>query len=156
MTTQTGLEPIRKTIEVAAPLETAFETFTEQISAWWPLDAHSIGAGRDDTTTESVTVEGRVDGRLFERLSNGQEADWGRLLVWEPPERLVFTWHPGADDPSTATEIEVRFAPSGGGTRVELEHRGWERLGERAAQAQQGYDSGWDKVLARYAEAASA
>ena len=93
---------------------------------------------------------------LYERMSDGQEATWGEVLVWDAPSRIVLTWHPGDEDASRATEIEVRFTPEGDGTRVDLEHRGWERLGEQAAEAQAGYDGGWEAVLATYAEAASA
>ena len=155
MTTKTVIEPNRKSISVKAPVERAFATFTDGIAQWWPLDSHSVGAGRDDVRTETVLFEGRVAGRLYERMSDGQEAAWGEVLVWEPPGRIVLSWHPGYEDASKSTEIEVRFTPEGDGTRVELEHRGWERLGERAAEAQAGYAGGWDAVLGMYAEAAS-
>jgi uncharacterized protein YndB with AHSA1/START domain len=145
MTTKTGVEPIRKSISVKASVERAFETFTDGIAQWWPVDTHSVGAGRDGVRTEEAVFDGRVGGRLYERMSDGQEADWGEIL----------TWHPGDDDPSQSTEIEVRFTPDGDGTLVELEHRGWDRLGERAAEAQGGYDQGWNAVLGKYAEAAS-
>jgi uncharacterized protein YndB with AHSA1/START domain len=155
MTTKTGMEPIHKSIRVDAPVEQAFATFTERIAQWWPLDRYSVGAGRDGVRTETAAFEGRVGGRLYERMSDGQEATWGEILAWEPPGRIVLTWHPGSEDASRATEIEVLFTPDGDGTRVELEHRGWERLGERAAEARTGYDSGWQSVLGKYEEAAS-
>jgi uncharacterized protein YndB with AHSA1/START domain len=87
-------------------------------------------------------------------MTDGTEADWGRVTTWEPPHRLAFSWHPNAEA-SAATEVEVRFSPEGEGTRVDLEHRGWERLGERARAASDGYRGGWDEVLTRYADAAA-
>jgi uncharacterized protein YndB with AHSA1/START domain len=94
-------------------------------------------------------LEGRIGGRFFERQEDGTEAVWGTVTAWEPPLRLAFTWHPGRAE-STAQEVEVRFTPVDGGTRVELEHRGWEKLGERAEEARNEYDSGWDFVLGHY------
>jgi uncharacterized protein YndB with AHSA1/START domain len=94
------------------------------------------------------------DGRLVETLSDGRETVWGYILAWDPPHRLVFSWHPGHDcartQVSEATEVEVRFSAAGDATEVELVHRHWERLGERAAAAREEYHQGWDPVLARY------
>jgi uncharacterized protein YndB with AHSA1/START domain len=153
MTTQTEIEPVRKRIAVQAPPERAFAIFTEGIAGWWPLGTHSVGAERDDVSAETVVFEGRVGGRLFERLTDGAEVDWGEVVVWEPPHRVVLTWHPGYADSSVASEIEVRFHAEGGGTRLDFEHRGWERLGERAQRTRDGYESGWDITLGRYVEA---
>jgi uncharacterized protein YndB with AHSA1/START domain len=72
------------------------------------------------------------------------------VLVWDPPHRFVMTWHPGYEDPEQHTEVELRFREQGEATLVELEHRGWERLGERAMEARNGYNMGWDFVLGRY------
>ena len=152
--TQVQVEPIRKSISVEAPLERAFAVFTDGISGWWPLETHSVGAGRDGVRAESATLEPADGGRLYERMSDGREAAWGRVLVWEPPHRVVLTWHPGTPE-SEATELELRFTAEGEGTRVELEHRGWERLAEKGKDYRARYDGGWDEVLARYAEAAS-
>jgi uncharacterized protein YndB with AHSA1/START domain len=75
------------------------------------------------------------------------------VLACEPPFRLVWTWHPSGD-PSNPTEVEVRFVATETGTRLELEHRNWDRLGEKAMAARNGYDSGWNEVLAAYVPAA--
>jgi uncharacterized protein YndB with AHSA1/START domain len=138
---------IRKRITIDAPPERAFAAFTERIGEWWPLGTHSIG-GED---AETAAFEGRVNGRLYERIAGGEEVSWGEVLVWEPPHRLVFTWHPSRE-PQGATEVEVRFSAEGSGTVVELEHRGWEALGERATEASARYDTGWDFVLREYAK----
>lgn len=135
---------IRKAITVPVPPAEAFEAFTGRIGSWWPLATHSLGGERAAT----VVIEGRVDGRVYE-LTDGEERDWGRVLAWEPPHRLVLEWHVNRDRPAP-TEVEVRFSAEGDGTRVELEHRAWERLGEQASEASEGYRGGWDVVLGRY------
>jgi uncharacterized protein YndB with AHSA1/START domain len=138
---------IRKSVEVAAPVETAFRVFTEQAGSWWPLATKSVG--QDEAV--DLVFEPRAGGRVYALVRNGQEHDWGEILAWEPPERLVFTWHPGRAA-ETSQEVEVGFAPSGEGTRLELEHRGWDRLVATADEIPEHYDSGWDEVLSRFAE----
>jgi uncharacterized protein YndB with AHSA1/START domain len=140
---------IRKSIEVGVPVETAFRVFTEQAGAWWPLATKSVG----QEEAVDLVFEPHTAGRVFERVRSGEEHEWGALLAWEPPERLVFTWHPGRG-PKTAQEVEVRFSPIETGTRLELEHRGWDRLVTTADEIPDHYESGWDEVLSRYAEAA--
>jgi hypothetical protein len=73
-------------------------------------------------------------------------AIWGTVIAWEPARRVAFTWHPGRE-PESAQEVEVRFVTTEAGTRVELEHRGWERLGETARATRDSYDQGWDGVF---------
>lgn len=141
---------VRKSLTVARSVEDAFSLFTEGMGSWWPLGRYSVGEER----AETAVVEGREGGRLYERMTDGTEADWGRVTTWEPPNRIAFSWQPNADAPA-ATEVEVRFTPDGEGTRVDLEHRGWERLGGRAKAASDGYRGGWEEVLARYADAAA-
>jgi uncharacterized protein YndB with AHSA1/START domain len=143
--TQAAVAPVHKTLQVACSPERAFEVFTRGIGAWWPLGSHSISG---DSVSE-VVFEERVGGRIFERHDGGGEGEWGRVLAWEPPSRFVMTWYPGSD-PSQATELEVRFAADGGGTRVDLEHRGWEILADRAQESRSSYDSGWGDVLGHY------
>jgi uncharacterized protein YndB with AHSA1/START domain len=149
MSTQATDLAVRKTVTVKAPLEHAFNVFTEGIATWWPLDKHSL----KQEDADDVVFEARLGGRVYESWQGGEE-NWGEVLVWEPPRRIVFSWHPGYA-PKEATEIEVRFSEEGDGTKVELEHRGWERLGDRGKEARTGYDSGWTGVLERYAEVAS-
>jgi uncharacterized protein YndB with AHSA1/START domain len=140
---------IRKSIEVAAPVETAFQVFTEQAGSWWPLATKSVG----QEEAVDLLIEPEVGGRVYERLRSGEEHEWGEVLAWEPPLRVAFTWHPGRDA-DTGQEVEVRFMASGDGTRLELEHRGWERLVAPAEEIPEHYVSGWDEVLGRFAEAA--
>jgi uncharacterized protein YndB with AHSA1/START domain len=150
------LDPIRRTLTVAAPIDRAFSAFTEELGAWWPREYTWSGEALD-----TIAIEPREGGRCFERGPHGFECDWGRVLVCERPERLVFTWQISprrepVPDSERAGEVEVRFAPEGdSGTRVELEHRGFERHGEGSADYRDALDSpqGWDFMLERYAAA---
>ena len=148
MTTQTMFAPVRKSVRISRPVEEAFRLFTERIATWWPLPTHSLAGERAAT----VVLERREGGRLYERADDGTVAYWGEVVVFEPPRRLVIAWQPNPDAPAT-TEIEVTFSEEEGETRVDLEHRGWERLGDRAELARTEYDTGWDGVLGRYAAA---
>ena len=134
----TAVEPIRKSVTVARPREEAFRIFTERLGEWWPK-TYSLGQDR----MERVVLEPRKDGRVYEVQAGGEEAEWGRVLAYEPPERLVLAWG------LNGSEVEVRFASEGAGTRVDLEHRGWDRLEDR--QERDAYDAGWDEILAEYA-----
>jgi hypothetical protein len=144
-TTKPAVAPLVKTLWVPWKPEAAFERFTAQMASWWPLATHSVG----EAETETVILEGRVGGRLYERHRNGSTVTWGTLTAWDPPRRVAFTWHPGREAEG-AQDVEVRFEPEADGTRVELTHDGWHRLGEAAEESRAGYDSGWDGVLALY------
>jgi uncharacterized protein YndB with AHSA1/START domain len=139
---QTNELVMRKTISVDLPVDRAFRLYTERIASWWPLGTHSV-AGED---AETLVLEPHEGGRIYERTTTGQEHTWGTIVGWEPPRRLVHTWHPGRE-PDSAQQVEIGFEPEGAGTRVELVHTGWERLGERAKDVFANYDSGWDYVL---------
>jgi len=149
-------EPIRRSILVRRSMEQAFRIFSQEMSSWWPLDTHSraVDEGLPDVTAVSVEMEPHENGQVLERLSNGDRLPWGRIQVWDPPARLVITWKPNRS-PVPPTELEVSFRVEGAWTRVTLEHRGWERLGEKAEKARAGYVKGWPKVFdERYGEAA--
>jgi uncharacterized protein YndB with AHSA1/START domain len=146
------IQPVVVAIDVRRGIEEAFRVFTAEIGAWWPVAAHSV----EPDKIETVVLEPRVGGRLYERWHDGGQADWGRVLAWEPPARLLLAWSPNPDRPAP-TEVEVRFvAVEPDHTRVELEHRGWERLGDLAAQARSSYEGGWPGVLDAFAGAAMA
>jgi uncharacterized protein YndB with AHSA1/START domain len=118
---------VRKTMNVRASLEVAWRVFTEQMGTWWPLADYKIGKAR----AVDAVIEPHVGGRWYERGDDGGTCDWGRVLVWEPPSRLVLSWDITADwkyDPELNTELEVRFLrESEDVTRVELEHRKLDR-----------------------------
>jgi uncharacterized protein YndB with AHSA1/START domain len=155
MSTQAaGTEAIHRTVSVDCSVEHAFATFTDRIHDWWPLSNYSIEGGETGSPPETVVFDG-AGGRVYERTTKGEELEWARVLAFEPPHRLVLAWNPSRDQDRPRTEIEVTFTDEDGKTRVDLEHRGWERLGDQAAEAKTGYSQGWQAVLAGYAESAS-
>jgi uncharacterized protein YndB with AHSA1/START domain len=147
MSTQAPDLTVRKSIVVDCSPERAFEAFTAEKTLWWPYETHSASGERP----ERVVYEPRAGGRVYDVLAGGREHDWGTVLAWEPPHRVAVEWKVNPKNPPT--ELEVRFSPEGEATRVDLEHRGWERYGEEAAESFGSYDSGWDFVLGRYAQA---
>lgn len=157
MTEQAESIAVSKVVTVNAPPERAFDVFTEGISRWWPLSTHHIGS----QAPAAAVVEPREGGRWFERAADGTECDWGRVLAWEPPHRVVLSWeltHDFRHDPQVVSEVEVRFVADGeGSTRVELVHRGLEVYGEHADRMREVFDSagGWNGMLETYAEVAS-
>lgn len=141
------IEPVRRSVTVATDVDETFRRFTDDIAAWWPLDTHSMAADRDDgTTVAHLIFEQREGGRLFEVTDDGTEGTWARVLTWEPPHRLVLAWKPNLRD-EPETEVEVTFTAVDDGTRVDLEHRGWDLLGERGEDAAAGYRSGWALIV---------
>jgi uncharacterized protein YndB with AHSA1/START domain len=134
-----SLYAIRKEVRVGVPVERAWTMFAERLGEWWPLDSHSFGGER--AVTAVLTPE-----RVYERWDDGTERTWGHVLAWEPPHRLLLTWEIGDD---CGREVEIRFLADGDGTRVELEHRGWETGAE---QTRESYDGGWSHVLGRFVD----
>jgi DNA-binding transcriptional ArsR family regulator/uncharacterized protein YndB with AHSA1/START domain len=124
---------VTKSVVVDVPPARAFELFLDQ-KRWWPIATHHIA----EPAGESAVLEPFVGGRWYERSSDGSETDWGRVLAFDPPRRILLTWLVGADwnsepDPARASEIEVSFfAESPGRTRVVFEHRHLERYGDQA------------------------
>ena len=139
------IEPVRKEIKVSLPMQKAFELFTAGIGKWWPLLTHSVG----EEQAETCFFERWVGGRIVEVLKDGSQSEWGRVLTWEPFHKLSFSWYPGRT-PDTAQEVTVTFSEIPGGSRVELVHVGWETLGMAAQARRDGYDTGWELVLAKY------
>lgn len=146
---------VRKIIHIHAPAAHVFDVFVHRMDLWWPR-SHHIG----QSSGFSARLEPMEGGRWYERGDDGSECDWGRVLAYEPPQRLLLSWDISAQwtyDPSVANEVEVRFIPEGETqTKVELEHRKIERYGS-AAEAMFGvFDSenGWSGILKKLAEAA--
>ena len=142
---ENGIPPVEKTITVPLKREEAFKLFTDGIGTWWPLDKYSVGV----EDARNCLIEGFVGGRFYEVMKDGSQAEWGKVMAWMPPHRLVVTWHPGREA-GTAQELEISFSEVDEGTQVNLLHRGWEILGERAEEARKGYVTGWDFVLGHY------
>jgi uncharacterized protein YndB with AHSA1/START domain len=159
--TAAGADPnnsVRKTARVQAPIEIAWRVFTEQLGAWWPLENYKIGKAK----AVDAVIEPRVGGRWYERGEDGSTCDWGSVLAWEPPARLVLSWDITADwqyDPKLKTEIEVCFVAEGKSvTRVELEHRRLDRFGARRDEMRRIFDreGDWGRVLEMFARVAAA
>ena len=144
------LAPVVKTVEVNCSPKEAFRVFTEHLGSWWPTRTHSGGGDK----VSSVTMECRLGGRVFETLEDGTEFDWALITDWEPPRRFAMDWSPSAT-PTANTHVEVRFEPAPTGSRVELTHTGWERLGDDALSHRNSYDEGWDPVLVDFVGVAS-
>ena len=141
------IDPLRIVFDVDAEPDHAFWVWTQRASMWWP-PSHTA-ANRKGT---NLVFEPKPGGRVFERDPDGTEADWGTVLVWEPPGRLVYRWHIFGDA-SDATEVEVRFVANGDGTtKVELEHRGWDAFDDGATRRERNR-SGWRRDIAIYARA---
>ena len=145
---------VRRAITIQAPPEHVFDVFVNRLDLWWPR-SHHIGKG----SSFQARLEPKLGGRWYEVGDDGAECDWGRVLVWEPPSRIVLSWDISAQwqhDPEVANEVEVLFRPEGCATRVELEHRKIERYGDHA-QAMYGVlgsDGGWSGILRMLALAA--
>ena len=147
--------PVRKTIVVHAPVEDAFEVFTEDVDSWWPR-THHIGK----VPMRRIVIEGKPGGRCYSEQVDDTECDWGRVLTWEPPNRVVLAWqitHEWGYQPdlSQASEVDVRFIPIGSAsTRVELEHRYFERHGAGAESMRTSVDApnGWTAIMSLYAD----
>ncbi len=137
--------PLRMSLEVACSVEHAFTVWTSGIGAWWPRDHTVSGQGDLD-----VVLQSGVGGRIYERTSDGVEHDWGEVTVWKPPTQLAYLWHLRADR-ADATEVEIRFVSQGdAATRIEIEHRGWERLGTAGEQARNQNRAGWQTLLPHF------
>jgi uncharacterized protein YndB with AHSA1/START domain len=140
--------PVNRSVVVKAEVERSFAAFTGRMGRWWPR-THSIGAA----PLADVVVEPRVGGRWYERSTDGAECEWGKVLAWDPPGRLILAWQLDANwkyDPALVLEVEITFtALQGGMTRVDLEHRNLERYGEKAATVRDmvGSERGWLGIL---------
>lgn len=147
------VEPIRKQFDVKAAPERAFALFTTGIDRWWPRE-HHIGKA----PLKELILEPKPGGRWYSIAVDGSECDIGKVLVWEPPTRVVLAWQVTAQwtfDPEFVTEIEVTFSSAGRGTHVEFEHRNLERYGESAAALREQLSQGWPGNLDRFSAAAA-
>jgi uncharacterized protein YndB with AHSA1/START domain len=141
------IAPVRKSLRVNTGQARAFDVFTAGLDRWWPK-SHHIGPSE----VKKVAIEPRVGGRWYELGEDGTETTVGHILVWEPPHRFAFSWEISGDfksDPSLGSEVEVRFVAEGEDTtRVELEHRLFERMGtEGGTKMHDAVDRGWLSII---------
>jgi uncharacterized protein YndB with AHSA1/START domain len=147
---------VRASIVVEAPIDHAFKVFTEDLQSWWNPDHHIL-----QTEVAEMVFEPRVGGHLYDVGVDGSECHWGRVLAFDPPGRVVFSWDIDMQwqvetDHDRTSEVEVRFTDEGDGrTRVDLEHRNLERHGQGWEQMRAAVDSddGWPAELRGFAEA---
>jgi uncharacterized protein YndB with AHSA1/START domain len=146
--TSSLIEPVVKTVTVQCTPEEAFRYFTADFGLWWPSATHSVVAVACDFKDRPAAVifEPRAGGRIFERTRSGEEHAWGSVLAWEPPARVVFSFHPGRDEQEAQT-VKVSFSPVPEGARVVLIHEGWERLSAEAKRTRDRYNQGWEGVF---------
>jgi uncharacterized protein YndB with AHSA1/START domain len=140
------IEVVRKTVTVDCTVEEAFRVFTADALSWWPVESHSI-----HQAVSEIVFEPHVGGEVYEISDSGERGYWATVLQWDPPNRLVLAWNILRAE-GEPTEVEVSFVPEAAGTRVELEHRGWERLAEGGAEKRGDYDTGWEFVLGKYVD----
>ena len=154
MSTQAEHTSVQAAIVVDAPAAEAFEVFTADLGSWFPREYNLL-----EVDIAERVFEPRVGGRIYDRGTDGSECRWARILAFDPPDRVVFSWDISPQwriesDPSSTSEVEVRFvAETPGRTRLELEHRhidrhgpGWEAVRDGIAT-----DQGWPLYLDRYA-----
>lgn len=158
MTTQAQDTTVRTEIVVDAPADRTFRLFTARFDRIKPREHNMLAVD----IAESV-FEPRAGGRVYDRGVDGTECQWGRVLAYEPPDRVVFSWDINPmwqieSDLAKASEVEVRFIPDGPGrTKVELEHRNLDRHGDGWEGMRAGVDGdqGWPLYLERFAAAAT-
>ena len=149
-TTVVKIAPVRKTIRVKAAQAHAFEVFTSGLGRWWPRD-HGIGK----LPMKSAVMETRLGGRWLEVAEDGTQTVVGRIIAWAPPSRFVMTWDINSEwkpDATISSEVEVNFIAEGpDATRVELEHRNFERMGAQGGEKmRKDVDGGWPGMLERF------
>ncbi len=141
-----SIAPVCHSVEVNGPPARAFQLFTANMGCWWP-------GGRTPAAKPAVNVvvEPREGGRWYEVDQEGNETQWGKIVAWDPPHRLVLGWQLGRDwryEPGLLTEVEIGFADAGDGkTLVSLEHRNLERFGDYAEERRAQVDGGWPSRL---------
>lgn len=139
------IEPIRISFVVECPPDHAFDTWTQRATSWWPPEhtaSHEAGA--------QIVFEPRPGGRIFERTADGNEIDWGQVVEWDRPRRLRYLWRI-ATDAKNATDVEIAFTPMPEeATRVDVEHGGWDRLGDLGPDWRDANVAGWTGVLPAY------
>ena len=159
MSTQTAETSVRSSIVVEAPIDRAFSVFTEGIGSWFPSAYNLL-----EVEIAERVFEPRVGGRIFDRGTDGTECHWARVLAYDPPNQVVFSWDISPQwqiesDPEKTSEVEVRFVSEDSDrTRIELEHRNLDRHGEgwEGVSASVAGEGGWSGCLQSFAERVAA
>jgi hypothetical protein len=139
-------EPLTIEFTVDCSVEHAFDVWFREMSVWWPK-----GHSRSGEPTFEVVVEERVGGRIYELTSSGEEFDWGRITVWEPPARVAYLWHIYGTL-KEATDVEITFASRDDRTAVRIQQNGFERLGAMGEELRDRNRAGWDSLVSPFAK----
>jgi activator of Hsp90 ATPase-like protein len=129
---------IRKSIEVEAPVERAFDVYTNGMGSWWPMATHSLGHGQ----VVDVVFEPRIGGLVYEVWDDGSRREWADVVAYDAPHSFELRWRVGEGTP---TRLALSFTAVDDGTRVELVHDGWDD-----AERFESYDNGWEGVLSSF------
>lgn len=158
MTPETArMASVKRTLQIKVPIEVAFRVFTQKMGSWWPA-SHHVGG----TPFKDILIDPKAGGRWYEVNVKGEECIWGTVLAFEPPKKVVLSWHLQPDwsfsaDLAKASEVALEFVAEGPeATRVEFEHRHLERHGEgwEKMREQVGSDGGWPMILEQFLAAA--
>jgi hypothetical protein len=142
-------EPLVIELALGCSATHAFATWTERFGLWWPRSHRTT-----DDPDATVHLEPGVGGRIYERTSDGREVDWGEVTVWDPPHRLGYLWHIRRSR-DAATDVLVHFEDAGdAGSRIRIEHTGWDRLGDAGASWRDANRGGWAGLLPHFRDAA--
>jgi hypothetical protein len=144
------IEPISRTVTVKVSPSRAFDIFVGHMGAWWPK-GRTVG----ESPHADIIVEPRPGGRWYEKAKDGAQTDWGKVLEWLPPKRLLLGWQLGPDfrfDPDLLTEVELRFEEIDGGCKVTLEHRKLELFGDSAERMAGLLGGGWPGFLQHFVD----
>jgi hypothetical protein len=144
------IEPLLVELELRCSAAHAFSTWTERFGLWWP-PGHTTSGDPDAT----VHLEPRLGGRIFERATDGREIDWGEITQWDPPHRLGYLWHIRRTR-EAATDVLVSFEDTDDGSRIRIEHTGWDRLGDQGRPWRDANRGGWAGLLPHFQAAAEA
>jgi uncharacterized protein YndB with AHSA1/START domain len=151
-----SIAPVRKQVVVSATQQRAFDLFTLHMSRWWPATHSTL-----KSPLKQYVIEPQVGGRWYAVAEDGSTGQTGYVIAWDPPQRLVLAWQLNAEwqfDAKLVTEVEVLFiAQEANTTRVELEHRHLQRMGERAAEVRSLVDAprGWTAILESFKQCAN-
>lgn len=140
------MDPIRINVELACSPTHAFDVWTRRIGLWWPA-SHTVSGD-----PVAIVFERHPGGRIYERTRDGAEHDWGEVVTWDPPRRLIYRWHL-MFEPTDATTVDITFTGQRGSTTVSIVHGGWDALGEVGPARRDRNRHGWAGLLPHYREA---
>ena len=141
------IEPLRTTFTVARRADQVFHTWTDNFAQWWPT-SHTVSGEHD----AQVVFEPQLGGKIYERTAAGVVHERGEITLWDPPHRLGYVWYLRRDR-ANATEVEITFRRQDASTQVEIEHRGWDRLGAGGPALREANKAGWGGLLPHFIEA---